>query len=283
MEISEVLRPIKKFSKLANNSSTQELPVITVNKFADRTDSTENIVKEIEQTGLSKEINLENSKYLVGSTRAASPHTPISVKKEGQDIPLHYIMWMIKKGYQGAEPSKFSDLANLSTNERREILDSLGKSTYQTIKEIEELAEGISTEELLRVLKIYGVIGHTPFSERMETGLGRGPQSNPNPHFHLAVLTPETLKQNMENKPASSAEVLKQVSPFDSIFFKTTKEAIVRKLQNEYGEILDVKTVEDHSKHPEFGGISFFDGYNLKFKKPAEFAEAMDILTKFVS
>jgi hypothetical protein len=304
---------IKDFNQLAGTQlNVLSVPVLN----GRRTDNTDKIAVEARALGPTETVTVNGTSYEVETTSNPAPHTPINVEKEvfirtfnevfhnadsqylaaiqeffkdyPSTLPLHLINWWLTTPNQEAAVGSHTPVVfpQLTTDQKavEQLLKVIGKNTALSVEVLDRLLRQIHPEtEQLPIdqrIRIYAVFGHTPKCDRQTSGLSRGPQSHPEGHLHVVALPEAILQHHALPQEVTPQTLLKQMSPFDSVFFSCAKSTIVRKLK-EKG--VGAHEVSVHEKDQDSGRVTYFDGYQIDFDSPQNFEHSMQIVTEIIN
>jgi hypothetical protein len=312
-EPTTVTNIIKEFDSLTGKKLSV-LHVPTIN--GRRTNETNTIAAEARALGQTETVPVNGTNYEVGTTTNPSAHTPINIDKEAfikifnevfnngdnqyltsiqqffQDypsvLPLHLINWWLNTPTHNPAVGNHSPVVfpQLNTDQEavKELFRVIGINTALSVEALNKMLLQLQPEiEQLPIderIRIYAVFGHTPTIDRQTSGLSRGPQSHPDGHLHVVALPEAILQQHALSQEVAPQTLLKQMSPFDSVFFNCAKGAIIRKL-NERG--IEASEVSVHEKDQDSGRVTYLDGYQIQFEPPQNFEHSMQVITEIIN
>lgn len=289
---------IKKFNEMTQGSSNQ--PAFSTREQFPRTDRGESIREEARKTA-----GLETfGSGLAGFTLPAAPHTSSTMHTSAfsaavqtlydivpelrtniTDLASHLIVWWW--GMNG-ERMDVNRLSSLSDSERAPIIEVLTRRTRDAAKILRDV-NSVIPSEISRKIRVYGLWGHATSQERLANGLARGAQSSPDGHLNVLYLNQDDTLSNIMLEDAKEDEIIKQIGPWDSLFFEEFEGVIAARLKNTVAKRLryhhvgaEIRADQDHSIRTDGKNASFFEGYRISFDDALPMQHVMNIMLDIV-
>lgn len=199
------------------------------------------------------------------------------------EIPLNLGVWWTTKEADGTlTETDLQTLAFLSEEERRPYIDVIAEQTRRAV----DFFNRIGVQDLHN----YMMFGYADEAEREQTGLNRGPQSNPNGHSHVVFIDEAKTNERIALETPDFSYLMKIISGWDVLLSNRLGASVSRIIEGivkaRAGDLnATVGFSKNYKMDAEGKRLNHFGFFQVGFSEGVDYGTALaiglDIIRKF--
>lgn len=210
-------------------------------------------------------------------TSAAAPHTPETITINGSEYPAQFIIWLLDT--TSTEPLRWGELHQQNPRIIAQLLATAVETAVYTMAQGKQISV---TEALEKFIRIYHLTGYGSPTERLTEGNSRGNQSAAEFHVQVTHYDDTVVRAAKEVQPVTIFELVKQLSPFNSVLLHKCGAAlrvfITNNLQRQGLEDVRVYQESTFESNRLTGDLSTAEEIFVKLSQPITLEDAYALL-----